>query len=280
MTWVLVCSGGVVCIFDASVGCPDWPACHGRLVPPLQLKPIIEWSHRIASPITLPVIIAAAVIAWRRYRRQPWVVWTVLGAIVAILNVVFYGAAGVFWGLNRFWAAADLGTALLALALMVVAAVVASAVGADPDRVHRPSLASPLAKLSAAAGLGVWAVLVGGVVVAREHSVVRCLGWPDLLSWSAPVDGFDQLQLGRLVLALLVALLVATTIVMAWRDGAERPAQRRHAAIAAALLLGCVVAGTLTPSPDPGFFAPVVTMLCAGSLWASMVALWARAALA
>jgi len=279
MTWVLVSSGGVVCIFDASVGCPDWPACHGRLIPPLQLKPLIEWSHRIASPITLPVIITAAVVAWRRYRQRPWVVWTVLGAIAAIINVVLYGAIGVFWGLSRGWAAADLGTALLALALMIVAAVMVSAVVAEPNRAHRISLARPFTKLALAAAGSVYAVLVSGVLVAREHSVVRCLGWPDLLSFSAPADGFDQLQLARLCLAVVAAALVLLTVVQAWRTQGDRPRLRRHAAIAGTLLVTACVAGALMPSPDQGFVVPLITMLCAGSLWASLVALWARSTL-
>ncbi len=279
MTWVLVCSGGVVCIFDASVGCPDWPACHGRLIPPLQLKPLIEWSHRLASPVAMPVIITAAVVAWRRYRDRPWVVWTVLGAIAAIINVVLYGAAGVFWGLNRGWAAADLGTALLALALMVVAAVVVSATVAAPDRAHRLSLERPFTKLALGSTAAVYAVLVSGVLVARDHSVVRCLGWPDLLSFGAPADGFDQLQLARLVLALLATGLVLATALQAWRTQSARPKLRRHAAIAAALLLAACVTSMLTPSPDPGFVAPLITMICAGSLWASMVAIWVRSAL-
>ena len=279
MTWVLVSSGGVVCVFDASVGCPDWPACHGRLIPPMQLKPLIEWSHRIASPITLPVIITTAVVAWRRYRNQPWVVWTVLGGIAAIINVVLYGAIGVFWGLNRGWAAADLGTALLSLALMVVAAVVVSAVAAEPGHQHRLSLERPFTKLALAAAGGVYAVLVSGVLVARPHSVVRCLGWPDLLAIAAPTDGFEQLQLARLGLAALAAALVAATVFQAWRTQRDRPVLRRHASIAAVLLMAACVAGALMPSPDQGLVVPLITMITASSLWASLVAVWARSAL-
>ena len=278
MTFVLVGSGGFVCVTDASAGCPDWPTCHGRLIPPLQLLSVIEWVHRIASPITLPVIITAAVVAWRRHRDRSWVVWPVVGAIAAIINVVAYGAIGVFWGLPRGWAAADLGTALLALALMVVAAVVIRRAGHESERTSpRLSLGSPLAKLTSASLLAVFTTIVSGVLVARPHSVVRCMGWPDLLHFATPVDGFDQLQLVRLGFAAVTVVMVLATVAQAWR--AEDPALRTPAAAAGALVLACVLLGVLTPSPDPGFVVPMITMVCAEALWASLVVLTARVAL-
>ena len=62
MTYLLVVSGGVVCITDASQGCPDWPICHGRLIPPAQMDSVLEWSHRLTAGLTLPVLMAALVV--------------------------------------------------------------------------------------------------------------------------------------------------------------------------------------------------------------------------
>ncbi len=71
MVYVLVLSGGIVCITDSSHGCPDWPTCHERWFPPNQVNSIVEYSHRLLTPLTLPFLIAAAVVARRRYRSEP-----------------------------------------------------------------------------------------------------------------------------------------------------------------------------------------------------------------
>ncbi len=274
MTWVLVSSGGFVCVMDASSGCPDWPTCHGRLIPPLKLLPLVEWAHRIASPITLPVIIAAAVVAWRKHRQRAWVLWPSIGAIAAILNVVLYGAIGVFWGLSRGWAAADLGTALLSLASIVVAAVAVARAHSEPCASLRPSLEQPVARLGLVATGALFATLVSGVLVAREHSVVRCLGWPDMLAFDTGDDLLGRLQLARVGLAALTVVLVALTAWRAWRV----PALRVGAAVIGSLLAAAVALGALVTAPDPGFAMPTLTMLAAGGLWSVLVAVTTRAA--
>jgi heme A synthase len=276
MTWILVSSGGVICITDASQGCPDWPVCHGRLIPPAQMNSILEWSHRVASPITLPFIIAAAVVGWRRYRAVPWIARSVFAAIGSMLIVVGFGAAGVFWGLSRGWAAADLGTALLALAFMVTAATMVRTRFGDPAGSGRLILRDGFTRVALAAAAAVYAVLVSGVLVARPGSVVRCLGWPSWTGLGAPTDVFDWLALARLALAVVASLLVLVTALRAWRISSSPV--RFNASACAALLLAATVAANLVPAPDEGVFVPVANMIFSGLLWSLMVAVVVRAA--
>jgi len=276
MTWLLVSSGGVVCITDASQGCPDWPVCHGRLIPPAEMNSILEWSHRVASPITLPFIIAAAVVGWRRYRAVPWIARSVLAAIGCILIVVVFGAIAVLAHLPRGWAAVDLGTALLSLAFMVTAATVVRTRFDDRPGAGRLSLRDGFTRLSLAATTAVYAVLVAGVLVARPGSVVRCLGWPSWTGFGAPTDVFDWLSLARLSLAALATLLVVVTALRAWRSPSLP--LRVNTTASAALLLAATFAANLTPSPDAGIFMPMANMVFSGGLWAVLVAVVVRSA--
>ena len=43
--------GGIVRITDSGLGCPDWPLCHGKLLPPLELHTLIEYSHRLSASV-------------------------------------------------------------------------------------------------------------------------------------------------------------------------------------------------------------------------------------
>lgn len=277
MVYVLVLSGGVVCITDSSHGCPDWPICHGRWFPPDQTNSIIEYSHRVLTPVTLPFLIAAAVVAWRRHRSDRWILLPTIGAIVCLAAVVVFGALVILTGLPRGWAAADLGTALMALALMVAAASSMSARSRSPEATLRPSLKSGFSKLSAAAAATVYAVLVGGVLVSRPGALMRCLNWPGIVGLGRPEDVFGWLYLARFALGVLASTLIVALVVQSWRTQRRRPGVVRDTAVVGVLLVTGTLIGALMPTPDNGILMPALSMATAAALWSSLIALVMRA---
>jgi cytochrome c oxidase assembly protein subunit 15 len=57
---------------DSGLGCPDWPKCYGKTLPPLNTHAVIEYGNRILSGLVGFVAIAAAVLAFTRrpFRRD------------------------------------------------------------------------------------------------------------------------------------------------------------------------------------------------------------------
>src|SRR2546422_4160831 len=146
-TYLLIILGAIVRITGSGMGCGDhWPLCNGRLLPPLDdLGTLIEWNHRLAAALVSILVVALAGSAWwlRRDARsatpdvangpiayRPRLPATAphrpgVGADVALavlLVQVGLGAVTVKLALPPWTVILHLGTAMLLLAALIVAA--------------------------------------------------------------------------------------------------------------------------------------------------------------
>ena len=68
----IVLTGAAVRLTGSGLGCPDWPKCYGKTVPPLEYHAVIEYGNRLITGLVGFAVIAAAVLSvFRRpYRRH------------------------------------------------------------------------------------------------------------------------------------------------------------------------------------------------------------------
>jgi cytochrome c oxidase assembly protein subunit 15 len=275
-TGLLVTMGAVVCATESGAACPDWPGCFGRAIPPPQIHSIIEYTHRLIALITTPLIVACAYLGWRRARSERLIRWLPTIAIPFTLAVAAFGAFAVLTGLARGVAALDLGSALIVLMLMTAAATVGWVKHADATTPDRLSLATPLAKLGAGTALATHATYVGGILVAGEGSLTRCLSWP---IWRVlPVDVPGWPQSVRLIVGVLAAALVLALAAQVLRSRRERglrtPALVLLAAFAVAMLVGVIM---MTSGATP--FLAVLNVVAGVVVWCMVIIIATRAGL-
>jgi cytochrome c oxidase assembly protein subunit 15 len=266
MTLLLVVMGSIVCATDSSRGCPDWPRCHGGLVPPMQANSIIEYTHRVIAIVTGPLILGCAILGLRRkaLAAAPAI------AFVLTIAVAIFGAYAVLTGLPPVLAAIDLGTALLVLAIMVATASVAFRRASQGDPA-RPTLRNPLARVAVTALVAVYAVFIAGVFAA-QGTVIRCVGGP--MSFGGETTW--QLAL-RQVLATTVAGLVLMLLLFAFNDPAVDRATRRWVVAFCALYVVEVVLVVSMTRIGPTAPLLVASATTASAMWSALVAVTTRA---
>lgn len=126
--FLLMTLGNVVSATGSGLACPDWPLCHGRLIPPLRADILIEYGHRVVALVASIMIVATIVVAIRRAGR-PGVRRVGIALVVLLAIQILLGGITVLLELPDLISTAHLLNSLLIFGGLLVLAATPPAPG-------------------------------------------------------------------------------------------------------------------------------------------------------
>jgi len=237
-TYALVVLGGVVRVSGSGLGCPDWPLCHGRVLPPLDLHAIIEYSHRTAASLTSTLVVLTAVVAWIAWRNRRDLVIPATLAVGLLAVQVVLGAITVRLELPPIIVLAHLATAMALLGAVCVTAVAAL----------MPTPAEPAdaqsARRARGAAAGTYLLILSGSLVVGSGASGACDAWPLCGGgFRFAFEGSPAIQLLHRGVAVVIGLLVIMSLLWVLARHRREPAVRATVALTLAALAFQVAVG-------------------------------------
>ena len=99
----------------------DWPTCLGGLFPPLQLAPIMEYTHRLFAALSTLFLLLTTIGFWRSQDAEKAVKRTVYAAMVLLVAQVLLGGVVISQVEESVLVAVHQGLAVLTFGVAVAA---------------------------------------------------------------------------------------------------------------------------------------------------------------
>lgn len=194
MSFLLIFTGGLVRVSGAGLGCPDWPKCFGRWLPPTSIDQLpanidpslfnftlawIEYGNRMLGMLTGLFVLATAILAiiyGKRWKR----IW--LPAVGAALLVAYIG-----WQGGQVVAAAL--EPLLVSVHMMGALLVASLALYTAQQAHYVGFPESETESRYPAKIGVWIGIAWGAAVLQSALGTQVRAAVKLLMEAKPLAG-------------------------------------------------------------------------------------------
>lgn len=275
-TLLLIMVGSYVRVSGNGLGCPDWPLCYGRAVPPMKYGAWVEFSHRLLGGVVGLQIVGLSILAWTDFRNDKWIFRPAVLVIVVLILQVSLGGLHVLNELPRWTGLVHTGVAMAVAGLLAV--LVAATQPALQDlRRELPDLYSKttLANWSIVGAAATYLLLLTGSLVTRTGSSLACPTFPNcgLADIPEQLQPYVTIQLIHRFSAFTVAFAIILTVWFVLRFARQKSSLRVIVYSLIGLLIaqfGLGISNVLLALP---MWSRVLHLGVGGSIWALMVIL-------
>ena len=269
-----VALGGVVRVTGSGDACPDWPLCHGQIIPPWDLNIWLEFSHRLSATALGALVLIATLSAWRRMRGARVTIVAISTAMALVIAAAILGGLTVLTELAWWARLIHLALAELVVACLVIAWLADPTGQADGARQladdRRTRTDRSLGPVALVALLAV--ILYGSYVVGFNYGAA-CTSWPMCQGSRIPEALPFVANMGHRVSTLVAAVLVFWLCQRAWGAGSGYGQPRAFALVTAICMAAAIALGALMVWLDFSALMRSLHLVIATLVWASTVGL-------
>lgn len=226
VTFFLISLGSLVRNEDAGLACPDWPLCHGKVIPPMDYQIFLEWFHRMVAGSVSVGVLALSILVFSNMSLRKLVGSWCVAALVMLVAQVVLGGMTVLGLLHPGWVSSHLAVGLAFFGVLIVISLKLSELSgrgrAEPLLAvcfRIGSRSSSLSNLAAVTLFAVFAQCLLGGGVASNYAGLACPDFPKCLGeWWPPFEGIIRFQMIHRIGALVVTLLALTFMVAVWAN--------------------------------------------------------------
>jgi heme A synthase len=277
LTFVLVVIGGTVRATDSGLGCPDWPTCHGKLIPKAEKHTLIEFTHRTVAAVVGFLFLGVTYQTFRTQRSNPLVFWLAFSAGLLLLWQIVLGGITVVNELPPEIVALHLATAMAFLAVCIVTFII-STMRARGFSAFAFALDTGFNRLAIATAATALVTLVLGSYISGTDASLACSGWPlcngSLFPGGDSDEGLHMLH--RLVAGLLGIQLLGL-VYIAFEERRRQPLLIALTLVAGVTFVAQVLIGAANIWTELSASVVVTHLTLAALLWCVMVAVGALA---
>lgn len=232
----------------SALGCGrQWPLCNGSVVPSAwSLQTIIEFGHRAIVGFVSFLLIAVAIMAWRKYGRWLEVKIFILIAVGFVALEAFLGAMGVLFSDPPTILALHLGVSLMAFnGIFLLSVVIGQIERGDDSSTVPTALRKPMPNLRFTRWI--WPTIIYtlgalyfGAYVANTGAGGAFRGWPFPTESHTAAGSAWVVDVMHRSIALGLLLLIIRITILAYQTRKERPDWLKGAIVS--LVLVCMQA--------------------------------------
>ena len=219
LIFINILFGPLVRATDSGLACPDWPLCHGKVIPPPEFRIWMEVGHRIYSGLLGFVILALAIIIFKNSELRSRFGLSAFTALVVLVNQVILGKLTVTKLLDPGTVNMYLLNAVFLFTLIVSITAKANFIlktGLEEIRLVNwlAVFNSKNLLISLTVFLVYFQLFMGGRV-SSNYAGLACSDWPTCKGqWFPAMEGLVQIQMEHRFVAYLIVFLIILNVAV------------------------------------------------------------------